>query len=97
MFCGVSIPVIIPVIHSIPVMDFNDNGGKMINLTKLKIEYNRLLQRQKKAELYLNNPNIHMETIIYSYLPEYQRIVKKLSILLLWIPAATNDEILNGF
>lgn len=68
----------------------------MINSTKMKVKYNKLLKRQKKAELYLNNPNIEMKTILYKYLPEYQRIIVKLSALMFCLKI-TENEILNGF
>lgn len=71
--------------------------GNMINIKKAKAMYNKLLSREKKAELYLNNPNIEMNTILNKYLPEYQKIVKKLSVLLLYLPDATENEILDGF
>jgi len=63
---------------------------------KMKIKYNELLKRQKKAELYLNNPNIDMKTILYKYSPEYQRIIVKLSALIFCLEM-TDDEISNGF
>jgi len=69
----------------------------MINSMKMKIKYNELLKRQKKAELYLDNPGIKMEIIIKNYIPEYLKIVKKLSALMLFLPDSTTDEILNGF
>jgi hypothetical protein len=64
---------------------------------KYKTMYNKLLKREKKAELYIDNPNIAIETVINNYIPEYQKIVKKLSVLMLFLPDASKDEILNGF
>lgn len=63
---------------------------------KLKTMYNKLLKREKKAELYIDNPNIAIETIVNKYIPEYQKIVKKLSALILYLNPS-DDEILNGF
>ncbi len=63
----------------------------------LKKKYNSLLQREKKACLYLNNKNIKLDTIEKSYIPEYQKITIELSEIGGQIKGATKDELLNGF
>ena len=69
----------------------------MDNITLLKEKYNALLQREKKAWLYLNNKNIKLETIENSYIPEFQKITAELSKISSEIPGATQGELLNGF
>ena len=69
----------------------------MDNLTVLKEKYNSLLQREKKACLYLNNKNIKLETIEKSYIPEFQKITIELSQIGNEISGATHEELLNGF
>ena len=69
----------------------------MDNITLLKKKYNDLLQREKKACLYLNNKNIKIETIEKSYIPEYQKITIELSEIGKQIKGATQEELLNGF
>ncbi|HEY5523986.1 MAG TPA: hypothetical protein VIK26_01475 [Clostridium sp.] len=69
----------------------------MYNLVLLKKKYNSLLQREKKACLYLDNKNIKLEVIEKSYIPEYQKIVIELSEVGRQINGATKDELENGF
>jgi hypothetical protein len=69
----------------------------MDNSKVLKEKYNSLLQREKKACLYLNNKNIKIETIEKSYIPEYQKITIELSEVGSKIKGATQEELLNGF
>lgn len=69
----------------------------MRDLTFLKKKYNFLLQREKKALLYLDNKNIKLETIEKNYVPEYQKIISELSEIEKQIPGATEHELLNGF
>lgn len=69
----------------------------MDNLMILKEKYNLLLQREKKACLYLNNKNIKLETIEKSYIPEFQKITVELSQIGNKIIRATQEELLNGF
>ena len=69
----------------------------MDNSKVLKEKYNSLLQREKKACLYLNNKNINLEVIEKTYIPEYQKITIELSEIGRQIKGATEDEILNGF
>lgn len=68
---------------------------KGINSTKLK--YNELLKREKKAQLYIDNPNIDIKIISEKYIPEYQKIVRELSELLNKIGSYTQEEALEGF
>jgi hypothetical protein len=69
----------------------------MNNLNILKEKYNLLLQREKKACLYLNNKNIKLETIEKSYIPEFNKITIELSEIGEQIKGATEEELLNGF
>ncbi|MCB2297779.1 hypothetical protein [Clostridium tagluense] len=69
----------------------------MDNLVILKKKYNTLLQREKKACLYLNNKNIKLTTIEMSYIPEFQKITIELNEIARQIKGATKDELLNGF
>ena len=69
----------------------------MDDLSLLKKKYNFLLQREKKALLYLDNKNIKLETIEKFYIPEYQKIVSELSEIEKQIPGSTENELLNGF
>ena len=69
----------------------------MDNIINLKKKYNSLLQREKKACLYLDNKNIKLETIEIKYIPEYQKITKELSEVGKQVKGATKDELLNGF
>ena len=69
----------------------------MENLTILKKKYNALLQREKKACLYLNNKNIKLTTIEKSYIPKFNKITIELSEIGNEIIGASKDELLNGF
>lgn len=71
----------------------------MIDIDKAKKKYNELLEREKKACLYLNNKDkdIDIKIIIDKYIPAYQEITRQLSLLMKVIPGMTEDEILNGF
>ncbi|MBW9158889.1 hypothetical protein [Clostridium tagluense] len=69
----------------------------MDNLVILKKKYNSLLQREKKACLYLNNKNIKLAAIEMSYIPEFQKITIELNEIARQIKGATKDELLNGF
>ena len=69
----------------------------MEDLTFLKKKYNFLLQREKKALLYLDNKNIKLEIIEKIYVPEYQKIILELSKISKQIPGAKDSELLNGF
>jgi len=69
----------------------------MENITFLKKKYNLLLQREKKALLYLDNKNIRLEVIEKSYVPEYHKIIVGLNEIGKQIPGASENELLNGF
>ena len=69
----------------------------MEDLTFLKKKYNFLLQREKKALLYLDNKNIKLEVIEKIYVPEYQKIILELSKISKQILGAKDSELLNGF
>lgn len=71
----------------------------MNEVDAIKIEYNSLLAREKKAEEYLNKATPEQ---LKKWLPEFEKIEIQLS-RLIWKFAATagremtKDEILNGF
>lgn len=69
----------------------------MDNSVILKKKYNALLQREKKACLYLNNKNIKLSVIEKSYIPEFNKITIELSEIGEQIKGATQEELLNGF
>lgn len=61
-----------------------------------KRKYNKLLERHKKAEAYLENENIEYEKR-KKWLPEYERILSQLNYLLWRIGDYKKEEILGGF
>lgn len=68
-------------------------------LKELKIKYNSVLARQKKAEVFLNNAT---DKEIDKWLPEYFKITSQLSVMMsqfavLTGRAMTIDESLEGF
>lgn len=69
----------------------------MCNLLKLETEYNEILKRANKAELYINNKNIDLKIITEKYIPAYNKIVVQLSRILNQIIIYSQDEALNGF
>lgn len=69
----------------------------MGTVAEKKKQYNELLSREKKAQLYIDNPNVSMDKILNLYIPEYQRIVQRLSKLLNEIGSYTQQEALEGF
>jgi len=69
----------------------------VLNIEKMKTKYNEILKRQKKAELYLDNEEIKMVIIEKTYIPEYNKIVKELSLLLNAIRIYSPEEALEGF
>ena len=52
----------------------------MINYKKLENKYKELLNREEKAELYLDNKNIPIEKVM-EWIPEYKKILRQLSTL----------------
>lgn len=55
-------------------------GDNMINYKKLENKYKELLNREEKAELYLDNKNIPIEKVM-EWIPEYKKILRQLSTL----------------
>jgi hypothetical protein len=76
-------------------------GGLILSkhINNIKLEYNNLLEREKKAEEFLNKAN---EKQREKWTPEFIKITKDLSSLIYKFKSAigremTQDEILNGF
>lgn len=69
----------------------------MNNIIELKKQYNEVLKREKKAQLYIDNPNVSDDTVYGKYMPEYQKIIRQLSRLLNEIGTYTQEEALEGF
>lgn len=61
-----------------------------------KEKYNILLQRQRKAENYLDNPK-RTEIEVNKWLPEYKKILDNMNYCLSMIKDFTSVEVLNGF
>ena len=77
------------------------NNPKLLaqKLKELKVKYNSVLARQKKAETFLNNAT---DKEIDKWLPEYLKITSELSLMMSMFAvftgrAMTNDESLEGF
>lgn len=66
------------------------------NTLTLKREYNELLKREAKAETYLNDNSIPLETR-EKYIGEYKKILDRLNELLRLIGRYKREEILEGF
>lgn len=69
-------------------------------IDNLKLEYNKLLKREKGAEYFLNNVATARE--IEKWEPEFIKITVELSILINKFKSTTGremtvDEIINGF
>ncbi|MFA5880585.1 MAG: hypothetical protein WC834_00190 [Eubacteriales bacterium] len=65
-------------------------------MNDVKRDYNELLAREKKAEGYLDNPDILLGKR-ENWLPEFQKILNGLNECLMKIGDYTSDEVLNGF
>lgn len=65
-------------------------------LLQLKIQYNALLTREKKAEAYLDNHDIPLRER-ERWLPKFNEIMAQLNELLLKINNFTSDDVVNGF
>lgn len=77
------------------------NDPKLLaeKLKELKVKYNSVLQREKKAQTFLNNAT---DEQLKSWLPEYLKITGQLSTMMLQFEilserAMTIDETLEGF
>lgn len=62
----------------------------------LKLEYNKLLAREIKAEDYLSNPNRTPEDLD-KWLPEFNQICMDLSSILNQLGEYTHEEAVSGF
>lgn len=73
--------------------------NKIQELNALKLQYNKLLQREKKAEAFLNTAT---EEQYVKWLPEYLKITKELSIMIMKYESLTGEkmseeEMFKGF
>lgn len=71
-----------------------------MDLNNLKIEYNRLLKREKNAENYLTN--VATDAEVEKWMPEFIKITNQLSNMMFKLEKIlnremTHDEIVNGF
>lgn len=72
----------------------------IVDLNNLKIEYNRLLKREKNAENYLTN--VATDAEVEKWMPEFIKITNQLSNMMFKLEKIlnremTHDEIVNGF
>ena len=65
-------------------------------MEELKNQYNSLLIRCIRAELYMDNPE-NPEEVKEKYMPEFKKIIHQLNNLLEHIGEYTHDEVCNGF
>lgn len=61
-----------------------------------KLQYNQILERYKKAEAWLDFPQ-RTEPEVQKWMPEFEKIVGQLNLLLFAIGEHTTDEAVNGF
>lgn len=87
--------------HKAEIIDFLECKTKKDNakIIELKSEYNKILEREKKAEKYLNKAT---DEQLKKWLPEFNKIVRDLSKLMyeyreLTGNEMTDTEILEGF
>ena len=69
--------------------------------TDFLTRYNKLIDREKKAEAFLSNPST-TEKQIEKWLPEFHKVVRELSVMMQEYKTHTGyemqeNEILNGF
>lgn len=67
-----------------------------MSVLSLKQQYNQLLERQKRAENYLDNNKVPIEERL-AWLEEYKKITQGLSTLLRNINDYSINDGLNGF
>lgn len=65
-------------------------------LNELKKKYNKLLDREKKAEEWLDSPE-QTDSQVERWMPEFRGILDGLNKLLTQIGSHTTDETINGF
>jgi len=68
----------------------------MPDLSELKQQYNEVLAREKKAEVYLDNESIPYERRLKWY-AEFVKILRKMNDLLALIGPCSREERINGF
>lgn len=61
-----------------------------------KLQYNQILERYKKAEVWLDSPK-RTEQKVEKWIPEFEKIAGQLNLLLAVIGEHTTDEAVNGF
>jgi len=66
------------------------------DIRALKVRYNKLLTRVNKAEEYLNNDKIPLETR-EQWIPKFKELIFKMEDILTKIGNPTKEEILKGF
>lgn len=59
-------------------------------------QYNKLLERYRKGEAYVDGPDISPQEL-ERWMPEFLKIIKDLNLLLYKIGEHTPDEAINGF
>ena len=64
--------------------------------TKLKIYYNKLIERYKKAEKFMDDGRINID-LKMKCIPELQQIMRELTEMLSVIENYTDEEALEGF
>jgi hypothetical protein len=80
----------------------NIGGGQVFNIwspkenNNFKAEYNKLLERHKKAIIYLDDNSIPIRER-EKYIPHLQEIIERLNKLLSEIGTYTQEEVINGF
>ncbi|CDX01273.1 Hypothetical protein DPCES_1386 [Desulfitobacterium hafniense] len=67
-----------------------------MDINQHKLQYNQILERYKKAELWLDSP-MRTEPEVQKWMPEFEKIVDQLNLLLFAIGEHTTDEAVNGF
>lgn len=67
-----------------------------MDINQYKLQYNQILERYKKAEAWLDFPG-RTELEVQKWMPEFEKIVDQLNLLLAVIGEHTTDEAVNGF
>ena len=69
-------------------------------LKELKVAYNRLLARYKKAEIYVDNPKISDEEK-EKHMPEFRKLIKAISEAIITFSemgvTMSDSEVMEGF
>ncbi|HHY26431.1 MAG TPA: hypothetical protein GX523_06735 [Desulfitobacterium dehalogenans] len=67
-----------------------------MDITAIKLQYNKILERYKTAEAWLDSPK-RVDREIQKWMPEFEKIVDQINLLLFAIGDHTTDEAMNGF